>query len=326
VTPRLRVYAAVASLAVAAAAVVAGAAALQSRNDPPREADRPDGRPPLVLDLGVRGDAEAVALRRASTAYAEGRTEDAAAAFARYRSREARIGAALAGWPDGTVSRLRELAREQPRSAAVRLHLGLALLWSGAEQEAVGEWRTALRVQPDSLSAVRADDLLHLDFPRGLPVFVPGFAAPAELDGLAPAARLDRLRRDAESSVRSKLLYGAALQQLGRPLSARRVFDEAAAAPGPLRLEAQVAAAVARFDKDRPEQAFSRLGPLSKANPRSQTVRFHLGLLLLWLGELDPARQQLERARAVDPGSRLGREANRFLDRLEDAGTDRPER
>jgi tetratricopeptide (TPR) repeat protein len=324
VTPRLRVYAAVASLAVAAAVVVAGAAALQSRNDPPREADRPDGRPPLVLDLGVRGDAEAVALRRAATAYAEGRADEAAAIFARYSSREARIGAAIAAWPDGTVARLRALAREAPRSAAVRLHLGLALLWSGSEAPAVEEWRTAQRVQPDSLSAVRAGDLLHLDSPRGLPVFVPSFAAPAGLEGLSPAKRLDRLRSD--DGARGKLLYGAALQQLGRPLSARRVFDEAAAAPGPLRLEAQVAAAVARFDKDRPEQAFSRLGPLSKANPRSQTVRFHLGLLLLWLAELDPASEQLERARAVAPDSRLGREAKRFLDRLEDARTDRPER
>src|SRR3712207_8076834 len=49
--------------------------------------------------------------------------------------------------------------------------------------------------------------------------------------------------------------------------------------------------------------AFSRLGPLSRRFPRSASVRFHLGVLLLWQGDLDEAERQLELARQAAPGS-----------------------
>ena len=39
---------------------------------------------------------------------------------------------------------------------------------------------------------------------------------------------------------------------------------------------------LARLDKTHPERAFSRLGPLSRRYPHASTVRFHLGLLLLY--------------------------------------------
>jgi Flp pilus assembly protein TadD len=120
--------------------------------------------------------------------------------------------------------------------------------------------------------------------------------------------------------VRAKLLYGVALQRVERPVSAERQFAAAAAlAPG--NPEAQVAAAVGRFDKDNPSAAFSRLGPLSKRFPRAPTVRFHLGLLLLWLNDLPDARKQLRLARAEGPGTPLGQEASRFLVRLSSIGT-----
>ena len=57
-----------------------------------------------------------------------------------------------------------------------------------------------------------------------------------------------------------KLLYGAALLRLGRTVSAEREFA-AAAALAPHDADAQVAAAVGRFDKANPSLAFSRLGP-----------------------------------------------------------------
>ena len=180
---------------------------------------------------------------------------------------------------------------------------------------AVAAWRAAERAQPDSASAVRAGDVLHTDMPGGLPVFVPGFQAPPSLDRLTPRQQLDALWRGSRT-VRGKLLYGIALQRLGKPLSARRQFDEAAAL-APSDAEAQVAAAVARFDKDDPSLAFSRLGPLARRFPRAPTVRFHLGLLLIWIGSVDEGVRQLERARALGPHSRIGREANRFLERLD---------
>ena len=48
-------------------------------------AQRPRGAPRLLLDLGVRTDPEARALRRASSLYAGGRRGAAARIFRRYR-------------------------------------------------------------------------------------------------------------------------------------------------------------------------------------------------------------------------------------------------
>jgi tetratricopeptide (TPR) repeat protein len=317
VTPRTRVVSIVAVLAAAAAAVTVGVAALTSdgagADNGPKA--RP-GAPPLALDFGVRTDAEARALREASRLLDRGRRGAAARIFAWHSSVEARIGLAFARWPDGTFRTLDELAATHPRSALVRLHLGLAQFWSGRGGDARRSWRAAVRVQPDSASAVRADDLLHPNFPRGVPVFVPTFGAPSGLVRLSPARQLAALAAAARAPrPRAKILYGIALQRLGRPLSARRQYAAAAAlAPGDA--EAQTAAAVGLFSKPAPARAFARLGPLTRRFPRAATVRFHLGLLLLWLGRVDEARGQLRRAAAVEPRSPLAREARRFLQRL----------
>src|SRR5439155_15102676 len=102
---------------------------------------------------------------------------------------------------------------------------------------------------------------------------------PQQLAALARAAR--------RPDVRAKLLYGLALQRLGHRLAARREYDAAAKlAPGDP--EAQVAAAVGHFDKSRPADAFSRLGPLTRRFPHAATVRFHLGPLLFWLSRVQP--------------------------------------
>jgi tetratricopeptide (TPR) repeat protein len=309
----------VASLAATAAVVTVGGAVLQSRGDDGTagspERARPTGAPPLFLDLGVRDDFEAQELRRAARLVEQGRRSQAAAIFARDPSLNARVGEALAAWPNGTLATLERLARDHPRSALVRLHLGIARLWTGrpGAQEA---WRAARRVEPDSLSAVRAGDLLFPNAPRGLPVFVPGFDPPPALRDLSPPEQLDRLHLDAvRGGWRAKILYGVALQRIGRRVSALRQFD-AAARLAPDEPEALTAAAVGRFEKGAPAAAFGRLGPLTRRYPRSPTVRFHLGLLLLWLGEVEDGKRQLRLARVAAPESPLGREADRFLERL----------
>jgi tetratricopeptide (TPR) repeat protein len=320
VSPRTRVIAFVTGAAVLGAAAALAVAVLAGADDE-RGGPR-TGVPPLALDLGVRADREAVALRQAERLYADERRGDAARIFARYDSPEARIGAAFADWPADGLDRLERLAAEHPRSSLVRLHLGFARFWMGRDDRAIEAWRAAARLQPDSPSAGRAEDLLHPDFPRGRPIFVPSFASPPELAKLSPPRQFTVLERRARGRDPSaKLLYGVALQRLGRRLSAQRQFD-AAVALDPDRAESHVAAAVARFDKARPSAAFARLGPLSRRFPRAQTVRFHLGLLLLWLarvqdGAADAGKSQLERARALAPRSRLGREANALLDSLE---------
>jgi tetratricopeptide (TPR) repeat protein len=305
--------------ALAAAGATVGLTALTSDPKPAPKTICPDG-PPLQVDLGVRSDPEAVALRGAQRQLAAGQRDQAAATFARFRSIEAQVGAAVAEWPESTVTDLRALAAERGGDATVRLHLGTALYCDGRRAEAEAEWRAAKLAEPDSLLAVRASDYLNPQYPvPGIPVFVPGFAYPSGLAGRPPARQLEVLRRRARAdNPRAKLLYGIALQRLGRQLSAERQYA-AAARLAPDDPEAQAAAAVGRFDKDRPSAAFSRLGPLSRRFPQAATVRFHLGLLLLWLGQVDEGQRQLERARRLEPGSPIAREAKRFLDRLADS-------
>jgi tetratricopeptide (TPR) repeat protein len=319
-SPRARIFLVVgAAAAIAAGIVVVGV--LATRNDVPTVKPRP-GSPPLALDLGVRSDPEAQALRNAETLYDRDRQAGRAEAiFRRYDSLEAQVGEAIAAWPSGTVGRLQELASRNPRSALVAFHLGLALYWSRHDDEAVQAWRAAARLDPDSLYAVRSADFLHPGFAPGLPTFVPSFPLPLRIRVLAPAQELAALARDAQSDgAHAKILYGVALQRLDRPRSAERQFA-AAAREAPNDPEARAAAAVGRFDKANPSAAFSRLGPLVRVFPHAQTVRFHLGLLLLWIGQVKQARSELEQALREDPRSTLGRQAQAYLNVLAKAGT-----
>ena len=97
----------------------------------------------------------------------------------------------------------------------------------------------------------------------------------------------------------------------GQQHSALRAYEQAARA-APNDDEAQVAVAVARFDKDNLNASFSRLGPLTRKFPKSQSVRFYLGLLLAWTGQRDPAIAQFQKAVALGPGHRRSaRDASR---------------
>lgn len=274
---------AVAAAAAVVAALTVGVVAVTS-DDPAAEAGEP---PPLSLVLVGSGQT-ARDLRSASNLYERGRLTEARALFDRHRSQEARVGSAYSRWPDETIARLEEL----PASGVSVLHLGIAYAALGREADARDELARVLRVAPDTPYAIRADDLLHPQMVPGLPFFVP------------------------QRPPRGTLRAGLEHQRVGRPVSARRAFDEAARR-APNDPEALVAAAVGRFEKDRPAAAFSRLGPLTRRFPRSQTVRFHLGLLLLWIGAAEEARTQLDRAVALDRDSRFGRDAKRILDRLE---------
>jgi len=313
----MRVTVVVVAAAVVAAGAAIGISVLQSSGGKSAAATtQRKGLPPLELDLGVRTDPEAVALRRASTLYTTGKAAEAGQIFGRYGSLEGRVGAAFAAWPNGSLDRLERLAAAHPHDAEVLLNLGLARYWAGRDADALAAWRLAAAAGPDNASGVRANDLLHPSFPRGLPYVVSSYSPPAAVMRLAPSQQLVELaRRATTGTYKDKLIYGIALQRLGRPLSAERQFA-AAAALAPNDPQAQVAAAVGRFTKAKPSLAFSKLGPLAQRFPRSPAVRFHLGLLLLWLGQLDRAREQLRLAVADGPQTALGKEAARFLQSL----------
>src|SRR5438093_2423218 len=138
---RARVWIIVALAAAAAAGTVVGVT-LATRNDVQRQSSKP---PPFAPDPTARPEV----------------------------ARQVRE--ALRAWPAGTVRRLRILAARYPGSALVRLELGLSLAFTGQESDAARAWREAERVQPDSPSAVRAQDLRHPRTPSGLPSFVPSF-------------------------------------------------------------------------------------------------------------------------------------------------------
>jgi tetratricopeptide (TPR) repeat protein len=258
-SPRARVWLAVAIAATAAAGVAVGVT-LATRSDVEERTTEP---PPFAPDPTAPPEV----------------------------AREVRE--ALQAWPAGTVRRLRILAARHPGSALVRFELGLALAFSGQDDDAERAWRQAERVQPDSPSAVRAQDLRHPGTAPGLPPFVPSFVRP-------------------ETAAQVHLFRGAAYQQALRPVSAEREFVAAARA-APNDPEALTAAAVGLYDKDRPALAFSRLGPLVRRFPHAQTVRFHLGVLLIYFRDLPSARRELALARAQGPRTRLGKRAETLL-------------
>jgi len=157
---RARVWIVVGLAAVAAAGTVVGVT-LATRNNVQHQASKP---PPFAADPTARPEVAQ------------------------------QVRDALKAWPAGTARRLRILAARYPHSALVQLELGLALALSGQQADATRAWQAAERVQPDSPSAVRAQDLRHPGGAPGLPPFVPSFTKVMNV-------------------VRAHLLRGSAYQQ-----------------------------------------------------------------------------------------------------------------
>jgi hypothetical protein len=307
---------ALASLAAIAAVAVAVVAADDSGSTPGAEPELRPGRPPLSLALGFRTDVEARDLARGQSLYTRGELAAAKTLFTRHDSLEAKVGSAFASWPEGTLDRLEQLAKLYPSSGVVQLHLGLARLWA-QRGDPVAAWQAVGDGEPDSPYAVVAGNLLFPKLPRGLPVFVPSFSAPAVVTRLPAERQLEalRLRAGRGGGLRELLLYGVGLQRVGRPVSAGEVYARAAKR-FPRSAEARVAAAVGSFDKAAPEIAFGQLGPLTRTFPGAPSVRFHLGLLLLWTGRVDEAERQFRLASRTQPGSTLAQEAARYLETI----------
>jgi predicted Zn-dependent protease len=334
-SPRTRVAAIVALCALAAGATAAAVAWVgrDTAGAPAAVSGPREGSPPLALDVLVEDRGEAVDLQSAARLYQQGKRGAARRAFAQILaddpgSLDAAVGAALARWPNGTLAALRKLSEEHPGSALVKLHEGFALLWLGRDAAAETAWAQALAADPDSEAAVRAESLLHPEMPQGRPFFVSSRTVPTDLAGALPLEQLiglETLARDRDDAS-SWIVYGVALQRAGRSVSAKEAFDHAVELE-PDNVEAQTAAAVARFTKDDPTQTFSRLGPLSRDHPGAAVVRFHLGLCLLWLRDVADARAQLDAAVRSDPQSIWGREAAQLEQRLDEAraaGTSSP--
>jgi Flp pilus assembly protein TadD len=214
-------------------------------------------------------------------------------------SRRALVGRLLAEPPRAAAQALEPIAQSAPHDPVVQFNYGIALFCAGYLDEAEQAFRAAKQSGRDTFYEMRADELLHPQY------FVPQ-------DGLYPVFE--------PTGTDPLLLRGVVLQRAGRQHSAERLYARAARLH-PASDEAQVAAAVGRFDEDNLSASFSRLGPLVRRFPHSQSVRYHLGLLLAWTGQRAQATTEFRLARSEGPKTRLGREANAFLGGLVTDGT-----
>ena len=184
------------------------------------------------------------------------------------------------------------LARDHPRDAVVQFNYATLLFCRGYFADATTAFRQAKKVGRDTFYEVEADNLLH-----------PQFFHPADGPGypIFEATRPDPL-----------LERGIVLQREFHQHSAEKLYLQDAKLH-PNEPDAQVAAAVGRFDEDDIAAAFSHLGPLVLRFPHSQTVRYHLGLLLSWTGQRAQAVTEFKLARKLGPTTPMGREAAEFL-------------
>ena len=204
---------------------------------------------------------------------------------------------ALAEGPKRAARALEALAAEQPNDPVVQFNYATALFCAGFDAEAVQAFRKAKKAGRDTRYQRRR---------RQSP-------SPAVLQATAT--------RCSSTSGRDPLLIqGQVAQRNYHQVTAERLWARAAKLH-PNDADAQVAAAVGRFDMDDLNASFSRLGPLVKRFPKSQTVRFHLALLLDVDGTGHSGGEGVRAARALGATTTLGKEANAFLDRLGSSGT-----
>jgi tetratricopeptide (TPR) repeat protein len=206
--------------------------------------------------------------------------------------------------PDATVSRLELLA---PSSPFARYELGVVQLWAGRLSQATAALKAVRDADPESFYGVRADDLLHPTMQPGYPLFVPADSPPA-------GATADSLKAAADAApddAKAQLQWGSSLQSEGRRKEALAVYGQALKAD-PTSIEAQVALAVAAFSKDDPAKAFGTVGPLVRDHAGDPSPRFHLGMMLLWIGQPDKAQAEFRQVASEAKGTRLARLAEFF--------------
>jgi tetratricopeptide (TPR) repeat protein len=212
----------------------------------------------------------------------------------------AAVRAALRRPPKQAARLLQPLAEQNPDDPVVLFNQATALYCAGYVSDAEQAFRQAKKAGRDTYYEVKADNVLHPQFfvPKsgaGYPIF--------EYQGHDPL-----------------LIQGQIQQRQYHQESAERLYARAAKLH-PDDPDAQVAAAVGRFDMDDLSASFSRLGPLVKRFPRSQSVRYHLGLLLAWTGQRELAVKEFRAAMALGTKTKLGQESDAFLKGLTGSGT-----
>ena len=208
----------------------------------------------------------------------------------------AAVRAAMAKPARVAARELESLADQNPKDPVVQYNDGAALFCAGYVNEATVALRRAKKAGRDTQYEVQADTILHPQYLQsGYPPFV-------------------------YTGHEKLLVQGQIAQRNFHQHTAERLWARAAKLH-PNDPDAQVAAAVGRFDMDDLSASFSRLGPLVKQFPNSQTVRFHLGLLLAWTGQGKQALTELRLAHGLGPGTAMGKAAAKLLAGVAKSGT-----
>lgn len=279
------------SLLLVAAALVGISSWLLTGPPPePLAVGSADGVPPLV----VRDETPANSyLARGAQLLADGRTRQAQQLFSDVVARRpgdvpAQVGLALSQWttagPERVSSMLDQLVRENPGDPYVQLHAGIVQV-SLDDARARRSLETAQRLallQPRGAAfdlARRADDLLHPHLAPGYPLLL---VRAEDVATRAARRHVSALRAAVASGDRER---SAALS--------RRIMAKPGAEPG-----VAVAAAIAAYDKQRPQQAVDQLTRLAvRTGSRQQgVVRVHLALVQLWGGDAAAGRLTLQEA------------------------------
>ena len=82
-------------------------------------------------------------------------------------------------------------------------------------------------------------------------------------------------------------------------------------------ISARVAFLVLSYDKDDPAKTFGQLGPLLQQTDGNTEIRFHLGVLSLWIGLRDKALGEFRQVAKDKPDGPYARFANAFVAELE---------
>jgi tetratricopeptide (TPR) repeat protein len=191
--------------------------------------------------------------------------------------------------PQPALAALDRVAVAHPGDALPRFERGVVLLYAGQDAAATTTLREVRARDPGGLYGGRADDLLHPGMLPGSPFWIAARPAPAG----------------------SPLAAAATLEGQGKRLAALAAAKRAVARD-PASVDAAVAVAVLGFDKDQPSQAFGALGNLTRSFPTAASPIFHLGVLLLWIGQPARATTEFQKAEALDPNGRIGQVARRL--------------
>jgi tetratricopeptide (TPR) repeat protein len=191
---------------------------------------------------------------------------------------------------------LEPLTQVSPKDPVVVFNDALALYCAGYPNEAAQAFQQAKKVGANTYYGVKSDNLLHPQyFQEGYPPFV--------YTGKDPL-----------------LIQGQVEQNAYHEQSAEKLWAKDAKLH-PESADAQIAAAVGRFDMSDLSASFSRLGPLVKRFPQSQSVSFHLGLLLVWTGQRTQALTEFREAVKLGPQTAVGKQAENFVTRIGSGGS-----